>query len=189
MTMRDQPALAAGELCRPLALDRLDREGVVELEIVADPAECAALARRFGLAALVSLSAKLRLRRNTIGHVLVVGHVSAAPVYTCVVTVEPFTGAVEEDFSLRFAPPDGEEPADRSAGPEDEDPPEPLAGDALELGEVVAQQLALALDPHPRSPKAKLDEAARNAAREDDGERAGRSEGPFAALERLRRER
>lgn len=186
MTPPDAPAAAPPEMSRLLPLERLDREGSVEVEIVADAAERAALAARFDLPGIEALSATLRVRRTAIGDVVVTGTLKARPVYVCVVTVEPFVGSVEESFALRFAPPGDDEPADRSAGPEDEDPPEPLEGDALELGETVAQQLALALDPHPRAPVAALDEEAAAAAARLAGEEAAPAS-PFAVLERLRR--
>jgi hypothetical protein len=34
---------------------------------------------------------------------------------------------------------------------------EPFEGDAIDIGEAVAQQLALALDPYPRAPGASLE--------------------------------
>ncbi|MEM6491718.1 MAG: DUF177 domain-containing protein, partial [Pseudomonadota bacterium] len=34
------------------------------------------------------------------------------------------------------------------------DAPEPVDGDAIDLGELAAQALSLALDPHPRAPDA-----------------------------------
>lgn len=186
MTPPDAPSATPPEFSRLLPLERLDREGSVELEIVAEADERAALAARFGLPGIESLAARLRVRRTAIGEVVVTGTLKASPIYVCVVTVEPFVGSVEESFALRFAPPVAEEATDRSAGPEDEDPPEPLEGDALELGEPVAQQLALALDPHPRAPAAALDEEAAAAAARLAGEEASPAR-PFAVLERLRR--
>lgn len=180
------PDMQPPELSRLLPLERLDREGSVEIEIVADAAERAALAARFGLPGIESLNARLRVRRTAIGEVVVTGRLEARPVYVCVVTVEPFTGSVEDDIALRFAPAVDEETTDRSTGPEDEDPPEPLVGDTLELGEAVAQQLALALDPHPRAPAAALDQEAAAAAARLAGEEAAPAS-PFAVLERLRR--
>lgn len=180
-------AAAALELSRLLPLERLDREGTVEIEIVAEAAECAALAARFGLTGLESLSARVKARRNPIGEVVVTGALSARPVYTCVVSVEPFIGSVEDSFALRFARPDEDEPTERNIGPDDEDPPEPLPADALDLGEIVAEQLALGLDPHPRAPGASLDDEAALAAGRDGGD--ARPVSPFAALERLRRDR
>jgi hypothetical protein len=59
--------------------------------------------------------------------------------------------------------------------------PEPLPADAIDLGEAVVQQLAVALDPYPRKPGAEIPAEYSGAADTD-----GRG-GPFASLARLRR--
>jgi hypothetical protein len=68
--------------------------------------------------------------------------------------------------------PAGREPAD---GPDDPDEIESADGIA-DLGEAVAEQLALALDPYPRAPDAELPPEANDEAA-----------GAFAALAALRR--
>ena len=66
--------------------------------------------------------------------------------------------------------------------PEGGGPPEPVSGGAIDLGETVAQQFALALDPYPRCPDASIEAlgAEPQGARPEEG-------GPFAALARLKR--
>ena len=59
-------------------------------------------------------------------------------------------------------------------------PPEPVFGDQLDLGEILAEELSLALDPYPRAPDADQ----RLAEFSGDGNDAA---GPFEALARLRR--
>src|SRR3546814_20303410 len=54
------------------------------------------------------------------------------------------------------------DPAATEAGPievdiEAQDPPEPIFGDAIDVGEAVVQQFALALDPYPRAPWAEAE--------------------------------
>jgi hypothetical protein len=63
----------------------------------------------------------------------------------------------------------------------DVDVPEPLGEDGLDLGEVAAEEMAVALDPYPRAPDADavLAEVAARAAEED--------RGPFAVLAPLHR--
>jgi len=94
-------------------------------------------------------------------------------VQSCVVTLDPVAGAVSEEFTLLYAPPEMEAEAGRTV--EDEVAFEPIVGNAIDVGEAVAQQFSLALPPFPRSPGATLDA---EAPREDDA-------GPFAALSRL----
>ena len=59
------------------------------------------------------------------------------------------------------------------------DLPEPLPEGALDLGETVAQQLSLGLDPYPRAPGSELDSRWR-------GE-TGPPQGPFAGLAALKK--
>ncbi len=160
------------ELHRPLAVARVDAEGM-EIEVTAQPGECAALAKRMRLPRLDALCCRFRLSALGGGVLLAQGHLLARALRVCVVTLEEFEAVTEEHFRLRFVP----------AGQESEnDDPEtddeiPYCDGEIDLGEAAAEQLALALDPYPRRPGASLPEAAGTAA-----------EHPFAALaERARR--
>lgn len=173
------------EFSRTLRLERL-RRGEVVRELAAGPQECAALARRFDLPAVDSLSGRLRVWRPGDGPIIrIEGRLAAEVRQTCVVTLETFASRLSEDFVQLFtleAPAAGGEVF---VSPEDEDTPEPLEGDALDLGEVLAEQLALALDPHPRKPDAGLEGASFSlgeATAESDEE-----DSPFAALKRFPR--
>lgn len=120
-------------------------------DLRATPEECAALARRFGIPAIESFSASLDLRQERGGTIRARGSLSAKVVQSCVVTLEPVAQQVEEAVDLRFLP-DGREPADDPEGPD-----EIMAErNVLELGEALAEQLSLALDPYPRAPGAEL---------------------------------
>ena len=163
------------EFSRSVPLARLPEEGREE-RLVASPAECAALAHRFAIPAVNRLEAALLLRPEPGGSVAVSGRLSAEVVQECVVTLEPVTKAVEEAVSLRILGPE-EEPSD-----DPDSPDEILAeGDAADLGEAIAEQLSLALDPYPRAPGAALPGG-------EEGEPPPAS-GPFAALSALRKPR
>jgi uncharacterized metal-binding protein YceD (DUF177 family) len=71
---------------------------------------------------------------------------------------------------------------------EDPDPPEAIVDGMIDLGELLTQQLALALDPHPRKPGVDLDSvlAEAPAGRREAIERGGAS-GPFAKLAQLKK--
>ena len=170
------------EFSRPIARERLGGQVLVE-EISATPQERAALARRFGLLGFDLLAATLRIESGDGKGVLrLEGHLSAEVSQACVVTLEPVASRLEEDFTLLYSL----EPGPASDGaekevvvdPEAEDPPEPLGPGGLDLGEVVAQQLAVALDPYPRAPGA--------AHLEVPGAEAGPRTG-FGGLEALKR--
>ena len=156
------------EFSRHLPLARLPDDGREE-RLKANPAECAALARRFGIPAVNRLEAVVRLQPETGGGVSVRGRLSAEVVQECVVTLEPVTQTVEEEVVLRILGPE-EEPSD------DPEAPDEIAaeGDSVDLGEAIAEQLSLALDPYPRAPGAALP------GEEEGGEAA--PTGPFAAL-------
>lgn len=135
------------EFPRPIAASRLS--GPEDHRIEATAAERAALARRFGLLALDRFVAEVRLEPFGRG-VRLEATLDADVVQECVVTLEPVASRVRERFTLVY----GEAPA----GTEDDDTVvEPLEGDTIDIGEAVAQQLSLALDPYPRAPGAALD--------------------------------
>jgi uncharacterized metal-binding protein YceD (DUF177 family) len=151
----------------------------VRRSIEADEVERAALARRFDLVALPKLRAEVTLDATAAGQMRLDGNLTAHVVQSCVVTLEPVEADIVESFTLFFAeemPP---------AGPsvdlpiDDEAWPEPITNGQIDIGEAVAQQLALALDPYPRAPGASLGETSGDA-----GEPAPARANPFAALAR-----
>jgi uncharacterized metal-binding protein YceD (DUF177 family) len=157
------------EFSRPIARERLGGRVIVE-EILATPRERAALARRFGLLGLDLLRATGKIEpadgtdgKGAGGLLRLSGHLSAELSQACVVTLEPVASRIEEAFTQLYSLEPGPAPAPAGAevvfDPEAEEPPEPLGPGGLDLGEVVAQQLVLALDPYPRAPGAALAEA------------------------------
>lgn len=161
----------APEFSRLVPLARIPEAGREE-RLRASPAECDALARRFGIEGVGRLEADLVLRPEPGGVITVAGRLSADVVQACVVSLDPVPQTVDEDVTLRLLPP-GEEPSDDPEGPDDI----PIEGDAIDLGEAMAEQLALALDPYPRAPGAVL----------PGGEGTQAPRGAFAALASLRR--
>lgn len=163
---------AATEFSRVVPLARVGAEPFRQ-EITATLAERAALARRFDLIALDRLDAAVELVRHGEQLVMLRASFQAAFEQSCTVTLEPITSAVAENFTLLYGPPEAEESAAAIAG--DDVAFEPLTGDAIDIGEAVAQEFSLALPPFPRSPDATIE--AETAPPDD--------EGPFAALSRL----
>ncbi|MBB3900287.1 YceD family protein [Roseococcus suduntuyensis] len=159
------------EFPHPLVLAHVPAGGQ-RLRLVADAAQCAALARRMGILAVHALVAELDLRPAEEGRIAVRGRLSAEVEQECVVSLEPVRQNIAEDIAWRLLP-DGMEPTDGDDDPDDIE----SAGGVVDLGEAVAQQLSLALDPYPRAP---------NAQRPDDPG-AGGAHGPFAMLARLKR--
>lgn len=157
--------------------------GANPASIKASPAERAALAERFGLREIPLLRAELTLRRLSGGDLIrVSGHFSAEVVQTCVVSLEPFSARIEEEFELLFGGEGGDEEAEVLIEVGEEEPPEPIRGGAIDVGEAVAEQLALALDPFPRKPGIAF-EGYTVGAEEGDDERPN----PFAKLAELKK--
>ena len=174
------------EFYRPFDTGEMS-EDVAEREIAANDDERAALAGRFGLQALDKLSAALTVRRVRDDMFHVSGRLSAAVVQQCVVTLEPLRSSLDEPVAVTFvkskAAPKGKA-AEAEEGLEDEGP-EPMNGDLIALGEAVAQQLAISLDPYPRAPGASLEAVLpRGSAAEKEPEKRP---SPFAVLETLRK--
>jgi len=169
------------EFSRLYRLDSLSTEPV-RVEIEAGPEECEALARRFELVALGSLTAEAELRRSG-DHATAVGKLRATVTQSCVGSGEPVQAAVEEDFRVDFRPlPADVRPEEIELG-EGELDVVFYEGGAIDLGEAVAQTLLLGLDPYPRSPTA---EAALREAGVKSEEEARMESSPFAALAALK---
>jgi uncharacterized metal-binding protein YceD (DUF177 family) len=162
------------ELSRVVPLARLGAEPFRQ-EIVATEAERAALARRFDLISLDRLNASVELSRRAHDLILLIAVFDAEFQQSCVVTLDPVPGAASERFSLLYGRPEAEEGA-ISAEAEDEDDVafEPLTGDAIDIGEAVAQEFSLALPPFPRCPDAAMEAEAP----------ASTNDSPFASLSR-----
>jgi uncharacterized metal-binding protein YceD (DUF177 family) len=137
----------AGEFSRPAEISRLT-EGRTEMTIAATPAECVMLARRFSLLALDRLEAALRLEWVAGRLLRLEATLSAEVVQECVVTLEPVRSQVEDRFVLLYGP---AAEASNVMLREDEEVLEPIVDGRIDLGEAVAQQLSLAIDPFPRA--------------------------------------
>ncbi|MCB5943277.1 DUF177 domain-containing protein [Acidocella sp. KAb 2-4] len=129
-------------------------------ELVAEPAACVMLARRFGLPGIAALRGVFTLRHERGGVIAATLTMRARVTQTCVVTLEPFETAIAEEAELRFVPESmfSEDDEEAAFSPETLDDPDelPYANGIIDLGAALAEQLALALDPYPRKPGAAL---------------------------------
>ena len=151
------------------------RDAPVKLE--AAPEERAALARRFGVITVERLEAAVTLER--VGDdVMAQGRLTAAIVQSCAVTGDDLAVAIDEPLAFRFVPESSveAEEIELDSGDLDEIP---YSGTTLELGEAVAQSLALAIDPFATGPEA--DRVRKEAGLQDEA-----ASGPFAALAALK---
>ena len=141
-----------------------------------------ALAERFGQQALLSLSADLNLVWLDSGSVLSVsGRFEADVLQTCVISLEPVSARLDEKINLLFA-----RDPQKSADIIDPEEAEPLIGEVIDLGELVAEELSLALNPYPRRPD--IDPSSIDLGPnvtlmgEEDAEEAGEKTHPFVIL-------
>ena len=156
-------------------------EAGMRLEARATPAECAALAAAFDLPAVHAVEAALAVRPLPQGALALEGRVTARLRRLCVATAELF----DEDFAepvCRRCLPGPFEPDEREieVAALEEDAPDPLPPEGVDLMALVSEALALGLDPHPRAPGADIAEL------EYEPEPEDAPEGPFAALAGLK---
>jgi uncharacterized metal-binding protein YceD (DUF177 family) len=162
-----------------LPLDQI-RDGD-RLDLVADEAECAAVADRLGLLCLDRLEAHAVLSRDG-QKIRATGRIKASLDQACVATGDPVPAHVDEPFELVFLP---EPKAAGAAVDEMELESDDLDtlfhdGSAIDLGGAIADTLALSVDPYPRS-------AGAEAALKEAGVLSEAEAGPFAALAKLKR--
>lgn len=132
-------------------------EGIA-IELAASDVECQRLKERFDLVDLTSLRASGRIDKA--GDELVFGATLEAEVaQACVVTLKPVPSLVKTSFERRFRRGD-DESSIKGRGEilleEDEADIEVLEQDQIDVGEVIAEELYLALDPYPRAGDADL---------------------------------
>jgi uncharacterized metal-binding protein YceD (DUF177 family) len=156
-----------------------------EIRIDAEADERAALARRFGLVALDSLDATVHLIAKEGGGVQLRGTLRADVTQSCVVTLKPVHSFIEASFDRHYAQTEKTgTPEEEDIALDAEDPPEPLVDDIIDLGEAVSEQLALEINPFPRSKEATFEGYVSGSP--DTGGEAAPS-GPFAALTEFRK--
>ena len=165
----------APEFFRPVDVRQVTPKPI---KVAATEAERKALARRFGLVAIKQLQATVKIERE--GEALAArGRLSASIVQSCAISGEDLPVTIDEPLALRFVPaaePEAEE-IELAANDLDEIP---FEGDVIDLGEAVAQSLALAIDPYAAGPEAER-------VRQEVGLSEEAASGPFAALAALKK--
>lgn len=177
--MSQAPDFPGAEFSRLIEVEALG-SNPVERRIEASAAECAALARRFGLLSLERLEADLEIRREPGRRVFVAGRIEAAYQQRCVVSLVPVADRIDDRFETVFT----DDPAQLEAPDdwEDGEEIELYEGGTIDIGEAAAQQFAVRIDPYPRAPGAAVPEEYRS----DDGP-AETGSRPFEGLSSLGR--
>ena len=141
------------EFARPQRVDTIGDDART-IEIDADAQERAALAKRFDLIGIEKLTGKFTIRRDAAG-IVAEGRVAAAVTQACSITGDPLPATVDEPVALRFVAEEDSGQDEVELGDSDIDVI-PYDGGTIDLGEVAAETMALALDPFPRGPNAEV---------------------------------
>ena len=163
------------EFSRPI-----DRRHLTALptKLTANDDERAALARRFGLVRVDQLEAEVSLEADGEA-VNASGRLKAQIVQSCAISGDDLPVTIDEPLVVRFVPEQVIE--DEEVELEESQLDEvPFTGHVFDLGEAVAQSLALAIDPYAVGPNAEQ-------ARKEAGLADEAASGPFAALAALKK--
>lgn len=161
----------------------IDIRQIGDEPIVLEPteAERRRLAGRFQLSGVNAMQATISLRREG-GKVEAKGQLDASIIQLCAISGEDFPVTISEPIALRFIPFSGERSPDEEIEISADDCDEiEYEGTSFDLGEAVAQSLALAIDPFAEGPNADKARAEHNLG----GDVAS---GPFAALASLKKD-
>ena len=189
-----QPRAPRGPFARPFDVRSLKGEAR-RIDLTATPEECAAVAEAVALPGVAALSASFRLAPRAGGRIELDGRVKAKVTQVCVVSLEPFESAIEQPVELSFAPAADPIPEPRGRGgrgevetapptpvggnDDQEDPPDPILDETIDLGSVAVEFMVLGLDPYPRKPGVHFDDMVV-------GEKDAPAPSAFAVLARLK---
>ena len=140
-----------------LRITRLSPKRPTEFAFVADPETRARITARLDLLELRKLRFTGSLRPEGDADWRLDGRIGATVVQPCVVTLDPVTTRVDTEVTRRFLA-EMPAPADDEVQMPEDDSTDPLP-DAIDLREVAAEALALALPDYPRAGGASLGEA------------------------------
>lgn len=173
--------MTAPESVTPELSRMIDRRHILErpVEITATADECVALSHRFALVRIDRLEATVQLTAKG-DRISADGRLQADFVQTCAVSGDDLPGSIDVPLAIHFVP---EQPieAEELEVAEDELDDIPYTGTTFDLGEAVAQTLALSIDPYAVGPNA-------DKVRKEKGLLEPGAVGPFAALAALKKD-
>lgn len=152
----------------------------------AAPDELEAVARALDLVACESLEVSYTIAPAGAGRYALSGTVRAKVAQTCVVTLDPVAGTIEESVQAEFwADEDIPPPRGGVLDLDETTEPQPIVGGQIAVGRIVFECLAESLDPYPRKPGATFDWQQPV----PEGAAAGTADSPFAVLAKIKTER
>jgi uncharacterized metal-binding protein YceD (DUF177 family) len=154
-------------------------DGGLRAERAASDAERHDLAGALNLLALDSLAARYQIKRLGGGGYRLHGRVTADVTQSCVVSLEPLTAHLEDDFDVEFWPTVTVAANDEEKRVLDGRDVEAIEHGQIAIGRIVFDTLSGAVDPFPRKPGAAFEWS------DGEDEKSGKIS-PFAALSKLK---
>lgn len=156
MTRTRTPSDSPTPFCRPMAVDRLDRDNETPFRVAAKPHELAELARFLDVERIDRLSLAGFITPAEGGGWRARGRLVAVIEQACVVSLEPVRTRHDAEIERLYLPADmiATEPEVQIAL-DDQDPPDPFTG-SIDPAQFAVESLALMIDPYPRSEGAEL---------------------------------
>ncbi|WP_313615403.1 DUF177 domain-containing protein [Agrobacterium sp.] len=155
----------------------------VRIALEADKDELKALAKAWNVVSVDALKAELQVARWKKDGIKIVGSVKATITQACIVTLEPITSQIDEPVEQIFVPEGSKlarivtnDEGEMVLDPDGPDIPEQFTGDTVDAGAVVAEFVALAIDPYPRKEGVEFEGYGAEQAQEE------RKPSPFAVL-------
>lgn len=155
----------------------------LEANRVATEEERAGLAAALDVLQVRHLRVRYRARAAAGQRYVVTGRLEAGVTQACIVTLEPVESEIAEDIDETFWPTEQVAALGAGAGETEAlaaDAPLPIEDDRIDIGRLVYEVMATALDPYPRRPDAAFDADAAGVGKRDSADH------PFAALARLK---
>lgn len=145
-------------------VDKVPTAAPKSFHIEASEDERADLARRFGIVSVERAAADITLQRVRGGSIHALGTLYADVTQSCVVSLAPVVQNIENEFegwfggddaAVSFARAKSEREAKKSGVEteilEESVDPEPIVNGKIDIGELTAQNISLALDPYPHA--------------------------------------
>ena len=146
-TTKDEPDI---EFSRPFSMQNLKRQNVLK-RFSATKTECRRLAERFNLVSIDFLVGNISISQKEIKQIRVGGRISARYTQFCVVTLDPIQVDIDEPISGLFL--ENIEALEEIflTDPLEENFIELLENNTIDCGELLAQSLAISIDPYINS--------------------------------------
>ncbi|MEM7507458.1 MAG: YceD family protein [Pseudomonadota bacterium] len=148
--------VAPAPVSAPIAVAKLSRDVPTPFSIELDAEALPDVARYLGVLSLgdVALSGELFALDATGWQA--VGHLHAIVEQSCVVTLAPVLQEIDQEVLRRYIPSTEIAEEVEIVVTEDEDGPDPFE-DEIDIGALLLEEIALALDPYPRAKGAALE--------------------------------